>query len=140
MCWVFPSCVWAKQAVLNELLQLDNQIMFTYGEVQISAKNHRLGVQAECGQQHQRIRLSGGLPSKDVDCETAPLFSETLTTYFITLALLKSKLNKRHRSYIAQTSSTIKDKRRHVITGHITPKNCILYKCRALTHFVNRCC
>lgn len=34
-------------------------------------------------------RLSGGLPSKDVDCKTASLFSETF--YFNKLVLLKNK-------------------------------------------------
>lgn len=136
MCWVFPSCVWAKQAVLNELLQLDNQLMFTYGEVHISAKSSTKcsGKMWSTASRKIERRLSGGLPNKAVDCETASLFSETLTTNFNKLALLKNK-QKSHRSYKTQTSSTIKDKSgtkkgiwpkltQYKITQR-TPNNCI---------------
>lgn len=76
-------------------------------------QNHRPSVQAKCGQQHQGKQREGWVGASQVnlctyvDCETASLFSETLTsTAFISTNWLCLKTNKKksHRSYNTQTS------------------------------------
>lgn len=108
MCWVFPSCVWAKQAVLSELLHLDNQIMFTYGEVHISAKSSTKcsGKMSSTASRKTENSEWGPLKVKlytNVDWEIASLFSEPLTTNFNKLAVLKKQTKKSNRSYNTQT-------------------------------------
>lgn len=86
MCWVFPSCVWAKQAVLSELLQLDNQIMFTYGDVHVSAKSSKKRSGKMWSTASRKTERGGWVGASqanlgtNADCETASLFLETLTT------------------------------------------------------------